>query len=143
MTNGIAFALLSLFFAGLNDVVFKRYSAKDRSRGMVIFGIGLVWVILQGLTFIVSGADLQSDNMTLIYGLLAGVVLTLSNLMLIESLGHIEVSLGSTIYRLNTIGVVLLSVLFLHEELSTTKVAGITIGITAEGLNSRGRVGKL
>jgi len=131
MTNGIAFALLSLFFAGLNDVVFKRYSAKDRSRGMVIFGIGLVWVILQGLTFIVSGADLQSDNMTLIYGLLAGVVLTLSNLMLIESLGHIEVSLGSTIYRLNTIGVVLLSVLFLHEELSTTKVAGITIGIVA------------
>lgn len=131
MTNGVTFALLSLFFAGLNDVVFKRYSAKDRSRGMVIFGTGLVWTILQGLTFTINGAGLQSDSTTLIYGLLAGVVLTLSNLMLIESLGRIEVSIGSTIYRLNTIGVVLLSVLFLQEELSTMKLAGICIGIVA------------
>jgi len=47
MTNAVIFALLSLCFAGLNDVAFKRYSAKDRSRGMLVFGIGLVWALLQ------------------------------------------------------------------------------------------------
>ena len=43
MTTPVLYALLSLFFAGLNDLVFKRYAAKDRSRGMVVFAIGLVW----------------------------------------------------------------------------------------------------
>lgn len=47
MLTGVGYALLSLVFAGLNDVVFKRYSQKDRSRGMYIFGVGVVWTALQ------------------------------------------------------------------------------------------------
>jgi len=33
--SGIIFALLSLLFAGVNDVVFKKYANKDRSRPYV------------------------------------------------------------------------------------------------------------
>ena len=43
------------------------------------------------------------------YGLIAGPVLALANILLIESLAHLDVSLGSTIYSLNTIGFVVLS----------------------------------
>lgn len=131
MDTAILYALLSLFFAGMNDVVFKRYSTRERSRGMLIFGIGLVWALLQGLMLNARHEALHLDSASLGYGLLAGVALTLSNLLLIEGLTHIEVSLGSTIYRLNTIGVVLLSVLFLHEGLGMLKALGVGSGILA------------
>ena len=125
----ILFATLSMLFAGLNDVVFKRYSAKERSRGMYVLGIGLVWTILQSATFWFKGTPFIFDKNTLLFGLSAGIFLTLSNLLLIESLTHINVSLGSTIYRLNTIGVILLSVFFLGETVGVFKVAGILAGI--------------
>ncbi len=131
MNTAVLYALLSLFFAGLNDLVFKRYAAKERSRGMVIFTIGLVWAVLQLLLLQAGGAALTLDSVTLVYGLAAGVALTLSNLLLIESLTHIEVSLGSTIYRLNTLGVVVLSVLFLQESMGFYKTAGIASGLLA------------
>ncbi|MFQ6021871.1 MAG: EamA family transporter [Acidiferrobacterales bacterium] len=129
MHLAIAFALLSLLFAGINDVVFKRYSRKERSRGMYVFGIGVVWTVLQVITFRAQGIPFAFDQNTLLFGLTAGVFLTISNILLIESLTHIEVSLGSTIYRLNTIGVVILSVFFLSEPLGLLKSLGIVAGI--------------
>jgi uncharacterized membrane protein len=129
MNASIIFALLSLVFAGINDVIFKMYSMKDRSRGMYVFGIGLVWTLLQIVTFGAKGINLIFDDVTLGFGLLAGLFLTISNILLIESLTHIDVSLGSTIYRLNTIGVVILSVLLLREPLGMIKCLGIVCGI--------------
>ncbi|MEJ2396436.1 MAG: EamA family transporter [Candidatus Thiodiazotropha sp.] len=131
MNTAVLYALLSLFFAGLNDLLFKRYSAKARSRGMMIFTIGLVWAALQLILMLGSDAPFEVDGVTVAYGLVAGLALTLSNLLLIESLTHIEVSLGSTIYRLNTLGVVVLSVLLLQESLGLYKVAGIASGVFA------------
>ncbi|MCU7948102.1 MAG: EamA family transporter, partial [Candidatus Thiodiazotropha sp. (ex Cardiolucina cf. quadrata)] len=49
----------------------------------------------------------------------------------IEGLTQTDVSVGSTIYRLNTIGVVLLSVVFLQEPLGWLKMAGISSGVLA------------
>ncbi|MCU7838849.1 MAG: DMT family transporter [Candidatus Thiodiazotropha sp. (ex Troendleina suluensis)] len=131
MTSAIVFALLSLLFAGLNDVVFKRYSSKDRSRGMIVFGIGVVWLLLQSLTIILDNSRFLPDTVTLGYGLTAGIILALSNILLIEGLTQTDVSVGSTIYRLNTIGVVLLSVVFLQEPLGWLKMAGISSGVLA------------
>ncbi|MCK4501932.1 MAG: hypothetical protein KAU22_02790, partial [Desulfuromonadales bacterium] len=111
MSSAVLFALLSLVFAGINDVVFKRYSAKDRSRGTYVLGIGLVWFVLQISTFVVRGLEPQLTTVTLGYGLAAGLLLTTSNLLLLESLTPIDASLGSTIYRLNTVVVVVLSLL--------------------------------
>jgi len=131
VTSSVFYALLSLICAGGNDVVFKRYAAKNRSRGTYVFGIGLVWAVLQiayasqkGFAFSFSGASLS-------YGLTAGLLLTASNLLLLESLTHIDASLGSTIYRLNTVGVVVLSILFLHESLGWLKTIGVASGIGA------------
>jgi drug/metabolite transporter (DMT)-like permease len=131
MSSAILYALLSLFFAGMNDLVFKRYSARDRSRGVLIFGIGLVWALMQGVLMQARHESPQIDAAGLGFGLAAGVALTLSNLLLVEGLTHVEVSLGSTIYRLNTIGVVIFSVLFLHEGLGLAKGLGIASGVLA------------
>jgi len=131
MSAAVYFALLSLSFAGLNDVIFKRYSAKERSRGALVFGIGLVWLLLQILTLLGKGSTPRVDSITLLSGASAGAVLALSNILLIESLAHIQVSLGSMIYRLNTVAVALLAVLFLGEAFTPTKVAGIGIAVLA------------
>jgi drug/metabolite transporter (DMT)-like permease len=125
------YALLSLVCAGMNDIVFKRYSSKDRSRGMYIFGIGITWSILQTLAFDLKTIPLALDSTTIIYGLSAGLFLTLSNILLLESFTHINVSLGATIYRLNTIGVVILAFILLREPIGLVKSTGILCGVTA------------
>jgi len=129
--TAIFFALLSLIFGGLNEVVFKRYSARERSRGMMICGVGIVWSLLLSLDVAIRGDSVFFNTPTWIYGLVAGVSVAIANILLLESLRHMEVSLGSTIYRLNTVAVVILSIVFLNEILSGFKLAGILCGIVA------------
>ncbi|MDO9559368.1 MAG: EamA family transporter [Syntrophales bacterium] len=131
MSQAIAFALLSLLFAGINDVVFKRYASKDRSRGMYVFGIGLTWTLFQAVIFHARAIPFEWEIATLYYGLAAGALLTASNILLLEGLARIPVSLGSTIYRLNTIGVVVLSFFLLDEPFGEMKSIGILCGIAA------------
>ena len=45
MSYGVGFALLCLLLTGCNDVLFKRYSIGGHSRGMFIFGVGLIWTL--------------------------------------------------------------------------------------------------
>ena len=127
----IWFALASMALGGFNEVVFKRYSGKLRSRGMMIAGVGLVWALLLLADVMLRGDAIETSRTGLLFGLGAGLVVALANILLLESLRHLEVSLGSTIYRLNTVAVVILSILFLGETLSLLKVAGIGCGVIA------------
>jgi drug/metabolite transporter (DMT)-like permease len=127
----VAFALLSLVFAGLSDVVFKRYSSEPRSRGVYIMGMGAVWTVLQLAIVLVSGDPIRLDRQTIDFGVAAGLLVSLANLLLIETLAHVDVGLASTIYRLNTIVVVALAVGLLGEQLTAVKVIGVMLGIAA------------
>ncbi|WP_417228181.1 EamA family transporter [Amphritea sp.] len=129
MTSGVFFALLSLLAAGFSDVVFKKYCGKERSRGMYICGIGIIWTMLQLTMFVVNDQAIILNEATLYYGIAAGIAVALANILLLESLTHLDVSLGSTIYRLNTIGVVVFSFIFLSESLGWMKGAGVLCGV--------------
>ena len=131
LSPAIIFALLSLVFGGLVEVVFKRYSALERSRGMMLFGVGIVWTILLIADLGIREHALVFTSTSWSYGLIAGIAVSVANILLVESLRHMEVSLGSTIYRLNTIVVVFLSVIFLGELLSGIKLAGVGCGVIA------------
>ena len=131
------FALLSLLFAGINDVVFKKYSSKERSKGMYVFGIGIIWTFLQAVAINTLDISFSYDFISISYGLTAGLLLTVSNILLLESLTQIDVGLGSTIYRLNTVGVVILSFFVLHEPLGGFKITGVICGIIAVLLLSK------
>ena len=89
---------------------------------MFVLGIGIVWGILQLLALVTQGQQLDLATPTLAFGVAAGAMVTLSNLLLLESLAHLDVSLGSTIYRLNTVGVVILSFIFLGEPMNPIKL---------------------
>lgn len=131
MSPAIGFALLSLATAGCLDVTFKGFSRKARSRGMFVFGCGIVWSALQLGLFAVQGVEPSFDAAALGYGITGGILVAVANIFLIESLTHLDVSLGSTIYRLNTIGVVILSFVLLGESLGVLKSAGVLCGILA------------
>ncbi len=131
ITSAITFALLSLLFAGFNDVLFKRYASQDRSRGAYGFGIGVGWGLLQLGYAGVLDSSISLSSASLMYGLGAGLLVTASNLLLLESLTHIDASLGSTVYRLNTVGVVILALIFLNEDMDWLKAMGIALGLAA------------
>lgn len=131
MTYAIFFALVSLAAAGCLDVTFRRFSLKLRSRGMYVFGCGVVWLALQLTYLSITEVQLRLDEVTVMYGLLTGVFLVLANILLIESLTGLDVSLGSMIYRLNTIGVVAISFVLLGEDVGFIKLLGVGIGIAA------------
>lgn len=131
MTLAIGFALLSLLFAGCIDVIFKRYARETRSLGFFLIVSGLAWSLLQGLRMALAGRPVILDPATLIYGTAAGLVVALANVFLLEALKRLDVSQGSTIYRLNSVAVVLLSAWLLGESLGGFKVLGVLCGIAA------------
>lgn len=131
MSYAVAFALLSMTFGGLIDTLYKVYARKARSRGVYLFGMGLVWFLLQLIEFGARGESLQFNTVDLRYGIAAGAMVTFSNLLYIESMTHLDISLGATIYRLNTVGVVVLGFLFLAEPLGGVKMTGVACGIIA------------
>jgi drug/metabolite transporter (DMT)-like permease len=131
MSLAILFALASLAAAGCLDVVFKGYARKQRSRGVLIFGCGLVWLVLQSTYLAAIDVQPSFDVVSLAYGTVAGILLVAANLALVECLTRLDVSLGSTIYRLNTIGVVVLSYFLLGEDLGAGKLTGVGLGIGA------------
>lgn len=131
MASGLIFALLCLLCTGLNDVVFKAYAARSRSRGTYVFGIGLIWLLLQLVLLQGGDFELTFSKTSVAYGVVAGLLVTAANLLLIESLTRIDASLGSTIYRLNSVGVVLLSLVLLGEPLGIYKTLGVLAGIAA------------
>jgi drug/metabolite transporter (DMT)-like permease len=98
---------------------------------MYVFGIGIIWTFLQIIVLNIQEISFSYDFVSISYGLTAGLLLTVSNILLLESLTNIDVSLGSTIYRLNTVGVVILSFFVLHEPLGSFKIVGIICGLIA------------
>ena len=75
-----------MLFAGINDVIFKKYAVKNRSRGMYVLGVGFIWAILQILYSSFSGISFSFDILTIQYGVLAGAILAGANISLIEVL---------------------------------------------------------
>ncbi len=131
MSAGVGWALLSLLAAGVLDVLFGRYAGRGPVTGAYLIGIGVVVIIGQSIALGIAGVPLAWEANAALWGTLAGAVVMLANALLIESLAGINVSLGSTIYRLNTIAVVIFAIAFLGEALTLTKLAGVLLGIMA------------
>jgi len=131
LSNVILYSLISLVSAGFLDIAYKRSTFEPQSRGVFFFTGGLVWVIYQCVFSQLGNNAFRFDETTLIYGMIIGIIATLANISLVESLSKLDVSLGSTIYRLNTIGVVVLSYFFIDEKLGLEKLIGIALGVTS------------
>ena len=130
MNTSILFAVSSMFSAGLNDLLFKRYVSKDRPKGVYIALIGLVWSCFHLVLGTLSGG-MHFDNDTLLYGFISGGLLLTANILLLEGFRGVDASVGSTIYRLNFIVVIVLAPIFLAERLALWKVAGLMFAVAS------------
>ncbi|MBL4575346.1 MAG: EamA family transporter, partial [Opitutaceae bacterium] len=124
----IVFALCCLFFSALNDFVFKLYARRGRSRGTYIAIIGVVWVAVFCLFFDFSYENWQ---VTVLWGLIAGLLSVVANILLVESMTSQEAGVCSTIYRLNLVVVVLGAFVLLGESLTYWKIGGVLLAVTA------------
>ncbi|MEK6795220.1 MAG: DMT family transporter [Spirochaetota bacterium] len=127
---GIVFAVLSLGFAGVNDVVFKKYGAKERPIGLLFAFIGIILFSF----FLILGAlrhTLSFSAPVLLIGSAAGIVSVLANIALVEGMKRTGASIGATIYRLNLIFVAVIAFLFLHESFTLLKGAALICALAA------------
>jgi len=130
MSTIILFALGSLLFAALNDLVFKFYARKQRSRGIYVAVIGMVWASVFMITAKKFGCS-ENFNITLMWGLISGLFSVIANIMLIESMTSSEVGICATIYRLNLVPAALFAFIFLKENISLWKIIGILCALVS------------
>lgn len=127
----IIFALLSLLFAGFNDLAFKLYARKNRSRGLYVFIIGFLMTFIFLFRIDCSNINSQEFEKIAIWGGISGILSIAANIMLIEAMSDSEAGICSTIYRLNLATGAILAFLLLGESVSTLKIAGIAFAATA------------
>ena len=142
MATAVTFALLSLFFAGILDVCFKLYARISDYRGVYLAICGAAWTTVQLVFYFLQDIELSIELVTLMFGITAGLCLALANLVFVESLTHLNISLGSTIYRLNTVGVVIFALIFLGEPIGVMKILGVVSAVVAVWMLYQRPVGK-
>ena len=104
MSIAVGYAFCCLFFAALNDFVFKLFARKERSRGLFVAVAGSVWFAL--LAFLPWSPE-SDFGATLLWGAVSGALSVTSNLLLIEAMSHNSAGMCATIFRLNLVLVVL------------------------------------
>ena len=129
LISATIYSVLCLFVTGLFDLVLKLYSNKGYSLGKLIFGVGLIWGFLQWVNMEFNSKSLDFSAPTLFYGTCAAVSVTVSNILLLKSMEQLPISAVSTIYRLNTVPLVVFAYIFLHEEITFFRFIGIGFGL--------------
>ncbi len=129
--QAITYAIACLLATGLLDLVFKLYSSAGYSRGLMMAGVGFIWACLQILTMFAGNSAFSFDSTTILFGGFAAILLLASNLLLLECLGRLPVSIASTVYRLNTVPLVLMAVLLLGERPGFYGWFGVSLGLVS------------
>ncbi|MFZ2655078.1 MAG: EamA family transporter [Victivallales bacterium] len=127
---GLTYAICSLGFAGVNDVVFRKYGQKSRPVGILLALIGIVWASFFFTMAAVKGR-LEIDLATVVMGSVAGIFSASANILLIEGMKRTGASVASTIYRLNLIFVAILAFVLLCEPIGLFKLGGLVCAIAA------------
>jgi drug/metabolite transporter (DMT)-like permease len=124
----IIFALSCCLCTAVNDLVFRLYARKSRSRGAYVLIIGLVWTLAFSLFLKV---DFASWKTTLLWGGISGVFSVAANILLVEGMSHNDVGICSTIYRLNLVVVAFGAFIIFGETVTVMKLLGILFALNA------------
>ena len=124
----LIFALSCCLCTAVNDLVFRLYARKSRSRGAYVLIIGLVWTLAFSLFL---KLDFACWRTTLLWGIISGLFSVAANILLIEGMSHNDVGICSTIYRLNLIFVAFGAFIMLGETVTFMKLLGISFAIAA------------
>lgn len=130
MNEGIGYAILSLFFAGASDTVFKRQATSGHCIGQYMIIVGIVWTIVFSAAAFIQN-EYMPNSTTIFYSLITGMFSAVANYLLIYSMQKLQAGIAATIYRLNMAIAVFIAVIFLNETISLPKIIGISIAIVS------------
>lgn len=122
------YTLCCLGCSAVNDMLFKFFARKERSRGLFVSAVGLTGTLIFMFLPDKTGTSWQ---LTLFWGLVCGIFSAIGNILLIESMGKLSAGVCSTIYRLNLALVVPLSVIIFHESLRISQYIGVILALAA------------
>lgn len=128
MSLMLVYTFCCLACSSVNDLVFKFFARKERSRGLFVCTVGVVGTLCFLFLPDKAGANL---NATLLWGVICGIFSAVGNILLIESMTNLSAGVCSTIYRLNLALVVPFSVLIFNEKLVLSQYAGIVLALLA------------
>lgn len=128
MGLALLYTFCALGCAAFNDLAFKFFARKERSRGLFVAVVGVCGTFLFAF---LPGKFTGDISATILWGIICGIFSAVGNILLIESMTKLSAGVCSTIYRLNLALVVPFSVLFLHESLHFSQYAGIALAIAA------------
>ncbi len=124
----VLYAVICLVFSAANDLLFKLFSGKARSRGIFCSVVGVVWVIYCICTLSKTPENWKA---TLFWGAVSGFLSIAGNLLLIGAMSKLSAGLCSTIYRLNLVPTVLGAWLMLGEKINSIQWVGVVLAIFA------------
>ncbi len=122
------YTLCCLACTSVNDLLFKFFARKERSRGLFVASVGVTGTVLMMMLPDKTGENFQ---MTLLWGVICGIFSAVGNILLIESMTTLSAGVCSTIYRLNLALVVPCSVFLLDEKLNRMQYCGVALAIIA------------
>lgn len=129
MASGVAYALLTLFCFGLNDLLFKRAAQHHAASHQVMMILTLTMLPL----FVAYGLATRSivPAPVALWGSLGGLFAFFGFYNFSRSLSYGAVSVLSPIFRLQFVVTAVLALAFLSEHLSVAKVAGLGLAMAA------------
>ena len=126
---GLAFALGSMVFAGLTDFYFKKYVNRTGvPLGSFLAGIGLVWVAFFAVPLVWRG---EANWHGWPLALAAGATSIVANILLVKALCSLDAGVGSTVYRLNMVVVLVLGIVLFAEPVNAMKLTAVSLGVVA------------
>ncbi len=135
---GILFALGAALSSGIEKILRRHVLIKEDSVCYAfLFGL-FAAVVLLPLFFIRYEPPVNNNAWLLV--ILSGVLWTLYGLLLAKAYTYLEASVASPISRLKLFFVLLLSIIFLNETISVSKIIGTTLifmGVVIINLKSR------
>ena len=128
MSLMLFYTLCCLACTSVNDLLFKFFARKERSRGLFVTSVGVMGTILMLMLPDKTGENFQ---ITLLWGVICGIFSAVGNILLIESMTTLSAGVCSTIYRLNLALVVPCSVFLFNEKLNWMQYCGVALAILA------------
>lgn len=125
----IVFAFCCLACAAANDLLFKFFAQKPRSRGFFVMVIGIVWGIFA--CFLPDKCGEAGWGPVIVWGIISGLFSVAGNILLIESMSYQSAGICSTIYRLNLALVVPGAAILYHEVHPWYQYIGIAFALLA------------
>ncbi len=139
--TSILYAMGSMFFAGVNDFVFKKHAMSGMSQGQYLGMTGLVWTAVFSLFALVTAGDITISRNAIVWGIVAGFFSIISNYLLVSSLRYLDAGIGATIFRLNLVIVAIMAFILFDETLTMSKGIGLCLACAAVILFAGGTTG--